>query len=105
MPEAEPLHSKSSWTYGPCAVGHISNEQSLPCRFQVCVGGAEVVVVWLILELLLRVGWSALFPMSNHSLVDSKSILRNTFSKASFSGWASRDAELVRVVLKLLLCG
>ena len=37
---------------------------------------------------------SCLFAsLSNHSLVDSKAILRNTFSYASFSGWASCDAE------------
>ena len=35
----------------------ISNGQSLPCRFQVCVGCAGVVVVWLNVELLLWVGW------------------------------------------------
>ena len=59
---------------------------------------------------------SALFPMNNHSLVDSKSILRNIFSKTYFSGWASRDFEagaggaevvvVVWLILELLLrCG
>ena len=62
--------------------------------------------------------WALCCPsyfMNNHSLVDSKSILRNTFSKTSFSGWASRDAgagaggaeiAVVWLILELLLrCG